>query len=187
VPARVACTCRGAWLSRSGGTRHGNSRRLSRAGSGGEQSERGRAHVLVPDPGGCFCPQHAPRTSRDSTRVVSGISLLIWPLARAPPKQRDERCAEAGLARTPLAKEHDQLLPTQAKAPFSPTPDRDRHRRSRHDARPPEHAAAPGAATDLEPSRATGRRPLPARLTTARSKTRSLASAPRPQPGQCCT
>jgi hypothetical protein len=47
------------------------------------------------------------------------MSLLIWPLARPPLKQRDERCAEAGLARTPLAQEHDQLLPDSGEGAVS--------------------------------------------------------------------
>jgi hypothetical protein len=69
------------------------------------------------------------------------MSLLIWPLARPPLKQRDERCAEAGLASIDARARARSTAPRLRRGHgLSPTPDRDRHR---HDARPPEHAAAP--------------------------------------------
>jgi hypothetical protein len=69
------------------------------------------------------------------------MSLLIWPLARPPLKQRDERCGEAGLGRTPLAQEHDEVLPDCDEGAVS------RRRQiaigiDDVDARPPEQAAA---------------------------------------------
>jgi hypothetical protein len=87
-PVRLAARCRPLpsrstrpttlvpGLSRCGGNA---TRKLTATEPGGLRwgtvGVRSRSRPRVRSGRGSFCPQHAPRTSRDSTRVVSGMSL----------------------------------------------------------------------------------------------------------------